>query len=87
MDLVAGQTITNEWVTVDGKHFRDCTLVNCMLRYNGDAVTFERTHLLGCRHVFYGKARQTVQYLQSVGILMHDPGEWGEFGDVSDLPN
>jgi hypothetical protein len=33
----------------------------------------------GCRHVFFGRARRTLHYLQGVGLMPHRPSESGEF--------
>jgi hypothetical protein len=63
---------------IDGMHFVDCTLENCILIYRGGSVIFERTRLRRCRYVFYGPARTTVQLLQTVGLLPTDPLNWGE---------
>ena len=78
MEIITDATIAGESVSLDGKHFIDCTLVDCVLCYSGLNVVFERTSLKGCRHVFYGRARQTVHYLQNVGLLMNELGQWAE---------
>lgn len=81
MEIIVGATISGESVSLDGKHFIGCTLVNCLLCYSGQNVIFERTALKGCRHVFYGRARQTVHYLQNVGLMEHEVGTWAELPD------
>lgn len=82
MEVVSGKTIEGVAFELDGKHIIDCTLVNCVLEYSGGEVVLERTHLRSCRHVFYGRARQTLRYLQGVGLMPYELGEWGEFSDV-----
>lgn len=82
MEVVSGKTIEGVSLELDGKHIVDCTLVNCVLEYHGGEVVLERTHLRGCRHVFYGRARMTLHYLQGVGLMPYQPMEWGEFGEV-----
>ncbi len=81
MDIIGSRIIEGECVQLDDKHFVDCTLINCILEYRGHNVVFERTIMRGCRHVFYGRARRTLHYLQSVGLMPHDPGQWGEFSE------
>ena len=81
MESIIGQTIENESVAIDDKHFIDCTFINCVLEYSGRQVEFERTFMRGCRHVFYGRARRTLQYLQGTGLMPYAPSEWGEFSD------
>ena len=82
MELIQGITLTDELVTLDEKHFIDCLLVNCLLRYSGQDVIFERTVFRGCRHVFYGNARSTVHYLQNVGLMENGLGDWREFAEA-----
>ena len=82
MDIVSDLTIEGEAVTLDGKHFIDCSFVNCVLKYRGGEVVFERTHLRGCRHVFYGQARLTLQYIQTVGLMPVRASDWGFFEDI-----
>jgi hypothetical protein len=74
-------TIQGESVEIDSKHFVDCTLVDCVLEYSGGDVIFERTEMRGCRHVFFGRARQTLHYLQGVGLMPYSPSEWAEFSE------
>lgn len=81
MKLIEGRTIENEYVDLDGKQFRDCTLINCLLRYSGEPVIFESSRLESCRYVFFGPARATVHFLQAVGLLSMSTGEWGEYPD------
>ena len=81
MEVIHGQTVEDEVLNIDGKHLIDCTLIGCVLKYSGKDVIFERTSLQGCKHIFYGKARQTVHYLQTVGILDNWPSEWSEISD------
>ncbi len=81
LKAVVGLTIENESVEIDDKHFIDCTLVNCILEYSGRAVAFERTHMRGCRHVFFGQARRTLHYLQNTGLMPYAPADWGEYSD------
>ena len=79
MELIQGQLIEDQAVAIDGKQFRDCTLARCILEYSGDSVVFERTHLRNCTYVFFGRARDTVHFLQSVGLMPFQPADWGEF--------
>ncbi len=81
MEIVDGRTIKGECLQLDDKHFINCMLVNCVLEYRGHPVIFDRTIMRGCRHVFYGQARRTLHYLQGVGLMPHDPAQWGEFSD------
>lgn len=81
MELIQDRRIEDQTVTIDGKEFRGCTLVRCTLQYSGDSVVFERTQLQNCTYVFFGPARGTVHFLQSVGLMPFQPSDWGEFPD------
>ena len=81
MEVIQGQLIEDQSVTIDGKEFRDCTLVRCVLKYSGDSVVFTRTQLKNCTYVFFGPARGTVHFLQSVGLMPYQPADWGEIPD------
>ena len=84
MELLSGLTIKDECVQIDDKHFIDCVFINCILEYSGRDVAFESTRMSGCRYVFFGRARQTLHFLQGVGLMEHNPEHWGEFPS---LPN
>ncbi len=79
--IIESETFTGESIELDDKQFIDCTFTNCVLEYHGGEVIFDRTQLDRCRHVFYGRARQTLRYLQGVGLMPFRPSEWGEFPD------
>ena len=76
MDTLRHLTLQNQTLVLDGKHFIDCTFQNCTLRYSGGSVILERTHLRGCRYVFFGQAQTTVRLLQEVGLMPSNPLEW-----------
>jgi hypothetical protein len=78
MEVVQGQVIQGQSVEIDHKTFIDCTLINCILNYSGEPVTFQRTRFQGCRYVFFGLARRTVHFLQGAGLMDYDPADWGE---------
>jgi hypothetical protein len=80
METIEGRTIENEYVDLDDKKFTDCTLIDCLLRYSGKPVIFERSRLESCRYVFFGPARATVHFLEAVGMLPGSP-DWGEYPD------
>ena len=82
MELIQGQTIEGELLSIDEKRFIDCVFIDCVLEYRGSPVSFTRTRTKGCRYVFFDSACSTVHFLQGVGLLNHSPGEWGEFPDT-----
>ena len=79
MITIEGMHFSGESVELDGNHFINCTFSNCILEYRGGPVAFDRTQMDGCRHVFFGRARRTLHYLQGVGLMPFQPSDWGEF--------
>lgn len=69
MDVISDIAFSDEMIELDGKHFKDCSLTNCWLTYSGGSVIFENTSIISCRHDFRGSARQTISYLQTVGLI------------------
>ena len=64
---------------LDGKHFRDCVFTNCELEYSGGDVILERTSIHACKHILYGYARQTANYMRTVGICDNTADKWVEY--------
>ena len=81
MEVIANVTFEDQEVALDGRHFKDCVLRNCILTYSGEDTVLERTLMRGCRHVFYGQARAIVNYSQQVVLLENTLGEWAEFDE------
>ncbi len=78
METIQGKTLHNGSLQIDEKTFIDCTFINCILEYSGRPVHFERTLLRGCRYIFFGEAKCTVQFLQCTGLLLHEADQWGD---------
>jgi hypothetical protein len=70
-------------VDLDDVHFVDCDLQRCTLRYGGGPVIFERTSLIGCRYLFFGSAKASIEFLQSTGLLSRDETKWREYANPS----
>ncbi len=70
-------------VDLDGIHFVDCVLHRCTLHYGGGPVIFERTSLTGCRYMFFGHAKASIEFLQSTGLLSQDETRWREYAQLS----
>ena len=76
MEIVKGVTRHGESFAVDHKKFTDCTFVDCVLEYGGGPVVLERTSLRGCRYLFSGTAKMTLEFLDCVGLLPMESSEW-----------
>lgn len=68
MEIIRELDMRNETVRLDGRHFIDCAFVECILEYGGSEVILERTTFTSCRHVFFGHAFMTLQYLRAAGV-------------------
>lgn len=64
MQIISGLTIENTTVVLDGKHFVDCTITDCVLEYSGQKVVIETTNFNACRFLFIGEAGRTVDLLR-----------------------
>ena len=82
METITGMTIQGECLSIDGKTFVDCLLVDCVLEYSGGPVSFERTNMRSCRYTFFGRARRTVHFLQNTGLMPFSPTEWAEASEI-----
>ena len=82
MRVLQDLILRNEMVTLDDTHFIACTFIDCILQYSGGDVIFDRTEMRSCQHVFYGRARQTLHYLQNVGLMEQPARSWGEFPEL-----
>ena len=78
METIEGRTIRGEIIRVDEKCFVGCRLINCTLEYSGGPVILERTQLTGCRYVFLGRAKASVDFLQCVGLMSRVDPRWEE---------
>ena len=68
-ELVSGRTFRNEVVSLDGRHFVECTIENCVLRYSGQPMVLETTTFDGCTFEFGSEAAQTVQFLECFSMM------------------
>lgn len=75
-ELICDRVIEGELVQLDGKHFIDCTLRDCILEYGGSPTIFETTEFSGCRFRFTGHAAMTVQLLECFGITDDNATEY-----------
>jgi len=69
LQIVSKRDFDYEAVSVDGKHFCDCTFRNCTLLYSGSMVTFESCQFHDCRFQFSGAAGRTFQFLDCFDLL------------------
>ena len=78
MTTIEGRTIVGEHLMIDGTRFIGCTLIGCVLGYEGGEIFFDSTRLRDCRYVFFGPSERTVHLLQEVGLMPYVKEEWGE---------
>ncbi len=82
VQTIQQRVFEGEVLEMDDKHFIDCRLTNCVLRYSGRALVIEKTRLQGCNYVFFGRARGTIHFLQMMGLLPPEGTDWGEFPEM-----
>ena len=69
LQVIRGQSLQSEVVVMDGKHFIDCYLSDCVLEYSGQAMVIESTQLSGCSFRFKGEAALTLNFLKCFGLM------------------
>lgn len=69
MKVVTGLTLAGGSLALDDTRFVDCRFTDCELLYSGRPVILERTSLKGCRYIFSGRAKMTLEFLDCVGLL------------------
>jgi hypothetical protein len=82
VERIEGRLLEGEILDVDDTCFVDCNLQNCTLKYGGGPVIFERTRLSGCRYVFFGYAKASVEFLQAMGLLAVEESGWDEMAEL-----
>ncbi|MEO6923420.1 MAG: hypothetical protein ABI142_06305 [Bryocella sp.] len=82
MKKISHHSFEDTSLSIDDKIFKDCTIVNCVLEYSGGEVSFERTHLSGCRYVFLGPANSTLRMLELAQIMPARIELWSESATV-----
>ncbi|HEY4355890.1 MAG TPA: hypothetical protein VGN16_09095 [Acidobacteriaceae bacterium] len=68
MERVLEQTISDQVLNMDGKHFIDCEIRRCVLEYSGQPLVMESTHFSDCSFCFKGEAALTMRFLECFGI-------------------
>jgi hypothetical protein len=78
MKVHRNQVITGKTLVLDGSQFLDCTLIRCILKYNGGIVILKGTSVSNCSWEFSGQALNTVELLKTLGALRSGVSEtWG----------
>jgi hypothetical protein len=75
------QRIGGQTLSIDGLTLINCILMGCILEYAGTHFLLVESEIIRCRYIFYGPAKGTVHFLQSVGMMHPQPSQWGEFSD------
>lgn len=86
---VQGRHIHNETVHLDGKHFLDCRLSDCVLVYSGQPMLLESTSFEGCRFRFEDEAAMTMRLCECFELIgsAEKPYSLGATNRVSRKPN
>ena len=69
LERIADRSFTEETVQLDGRHFVDCRVANCVLEYSGGPVILEGTEFTGCRFRFGGEAAMTISLIGCFGLI------------------
>jgi hypothetical protein len=66
---IEDKTSTGECISLDDKHFINCSFKNCTLVYSGADYAMTNTKLENCPITFAGAAQRTVALLGMMGVL------------------
>ena len=69
MEAVENQVFDSVAVTIDGRAFVRCMLINCELRYSGGEFHMIDTQVNDCHWAFGGPARRTMEVLSKFNVL------------------
>src|SRR5215472_9190336 len=69
LEIVSGKDIEGELVILDHKHFINCRLTKCTLRYSGGQLILESTNFDSCVFQFDDEAAMTVRLLECFGMM------------------
>ena len=69
IEVIASREFANEVVVMDGRHFIDCTLSNCVLEYSGYPTVLETTQFQGCSFRFKAEAALTMRFCECFELI------------------
>jgi hypothetical protein len=69
MQVTANQNITGSVVQMDGHHFENCSVTNCVLVYSGGDFSWTNCQFANCQIRLIGSAQRAIQFLQFFGML------------------
>lgn len=69
MESIENQVFDSVVVTIDGRAFVRCMLINCELRYSGGEFRMIDTVVNDCHWAFGGPARRTMEVLSKFNVL------------------
>ncbi|MCU1308338.1 MAG: hypothetical protein JWN45_3033 [Acidobacteriaceae bacterium] len=62
-------TLENQALDVEQCYFVNCVVKNCQLFYGGGSFDWQNCTFQNCEWKFRGAARDTIQLLQTIGLL------------------
>jgi len=69
LEIVSGKNIADALVILDHKHFINCSLTKCTLRYSGGQLILESTNFESCVFQFDDEAAMTVRLLECFRMM------------------
>lgn len=73
MTIIENEVLEGKTITLDDKHFVNCTYTNCKLLYNGGDCQFTDCRLNNCQFQLGGAAHKTANFLAGMGLLQPPP--------------
>lgn len=68
-----GEKIEDQTIVLDGKHYTNCTFINCELVFRGGPTVFEGNDLEETSFSFDGAAARTIRFLRGLNQTGGEP--------------
>ena len=68
MKLIDGKTLNKTIVQIDGHHFENCVITNCVLVYSGGDFSWTNCVFTNNQIRMVGAAQKTLSYLKHLGL-------------------
>jgi len=73
MKVIADQELENTVLQMDGHHFENCTIIQCILIFSGGDLSWTNCKFVKCQIRFVGAAGKPIHFLKHFGMVPQEP--------------
>ena len=73
MKVIADQELESTVLQMDGHHFENCTITQCVLVFSGGDFSWTNCKFVNCQIRFVGAAGKTINFLKHFGMVPQAP--------------